>query len=229
MSILGSSADWAALLDKLLPDLLRLIEETWNTLSGPLQNAREDTVTNALCRALRTNRTLRDMPFYIIPQMVELEPLHEEDEGRIDIAFLPSGIQGPPNESIYFCLECKWLNVTANKQKRPGGSEYVKYGMQRFVTGQYAKAVKHGGMVGYVQDGDIPGAIANIENNVQKHHKILNMTPPGVLETSSILSTPRTRESFHSRNGEDIAFRIHHIFVSADGLFADDESDHSSS
>ena len=65
---------------------------------------------------------------------------------------------------IYFCLECKRLNVVVNGIKRPGGSDYVVHGMARFVSGQYASAVRHGGMLGYVLDGNIPGAIANVES-----------------------------------------------------------------
>lgn len=220
MSVSGSPNAWADLLEDILPNLLQLVVDTWDTLKGPLTNAREDTVTNALCRALKANKKLRGLPVYVIPQMVELEPAEGEDLGRLDIAFLPTGIQGSPDESIYFCLECKWLNVVINGGKRPKGSEYVKHGMLRFVTGQYAKAVRHGGMVGYVLDGDIEGAIANVEDNIQRHCTILCMKNPGELLTSSILTyVPTARESFHNRQGETVPFRVHHLFFTADSLF----------
>lgn len=220
MSISGSPSAWADLLEQILPDLLQLVVDTWETLKGPLKDTREDTVTNALCRALKHNRTLRELPVYVVPQMVELEPEDGEDLGRLDIAFLPTGIQGSPDESIYFCLECKWLNVTTNGRKRPQGSEYVKHGMIRFVTGQYAKAVKHGGMVGYVLDGDIPSAMDNIQDNVKRHCIILKMDKPGVLHPSSIMTHISTaRETFHQRNGEMQPFRVHHLFFTTENLF----------
>jgi hypothetical protein len=37
--------------------------------------------------------------------------------------------------------------------------------MVRFVSGQYANVVRHGGMLGYVLDGDITAAIANVQAN----------------------------------------------------------------
>lgn len=33
--------------------------------------------------------------------------------------------------------------------------------MLRFVTGQYSKAVRHGGMIGYVLDGNVSRAMTN--------------------------------------------------------------------
>lgn len=219
MSVLGSPSAWADLLEDILPELLQSVVDSWDTLKGPLNDAREDTVTYALCRALKHSRTLRELPVYVIPQMVELEPAEGEDLGRLDIAFLPTGIQGSPDESIYFCLECKWLNIVINGRKRPNGSEYVKHGMLRFVTGQYAKAVRHGGMVGYVLDGKVGGAIANVEDNILRHCKTLCMKPPGELLASSVLThVPTARESFHNRQG-DVPFCIHHVFFRADSLF----------
>lgn len=219
MSVLGSPSAWADLLEDILPELLQLVIDTWDTLKGPLTDMREDTVTNALCRALKHSRSRLDLPVYVITQMVELEPADGEDSGRLDIAFLPTGIRGSPDESIYFCLECKWLNVVINGGRRPKGSEYVKNGMLRFVNGQYAKAVRHGGMVGYVLDGDIEGAIANVENNIQRHCTILCMKAPGELLASSILThVPTARESFHNRQGETVPFRVHHLFFTTDSL-----------
>lgn len=220
MSIVGSPSAWEDLLEQILPDLLDLVIDTWPNVKGPLRDTREDTVTEALCRALKQNRTLRELPVYVITQLVELEPADEEDMGRLDIAFLPTGIQGPPDESIYFCLECKLLNVFNGENVRRKGSEYVKFGILRFVTGQYAKAVKHGGMVGYVLDGDLPSALTNVEANIRKHYQLLQMEEPGILHQSSILShLPTARESLHHRNGEAHPFRVHHLFFKADSLF----------
>jgi hypothetical protein len=221
VSVKGSpSTAWVKLLDDMLSQLLQLVVDSWATLNLPLKNNHEDTVTNALLFQLQFHRTARDLPFYILPQVVELNPANSADVGRLDIAFFPSSVVGSPSESIYFCLECKWLNVVKDGKKRPQGSKYVKQGMMRFVTGQYAKAVKHGGMVGYVLDGDIEGAIANVEDNIQRHCAILCMKDPGELLTSSILTyVPTARESFHNRQGETVPFRAHHLFFTASSLF----------
>lgn len=216
MSVVGSAGDWVDLLERMLPDLLRLVMDSWRRLPGPLTDDSEDGITKVLCRALCQNRTVRELPFYVQFQMVELDPVPGQDLGRLDIAFLPTGIGGPPSEAIYFCLECKRLNVVKDGRKRPGGSDYVLHGMLRFVSGQYARAVRHGGMLGYVLDGDVSGAIANVESNVQSHCAALRMDAPGVMRRSSILTDEKwARETHHHRTQEPVQLRIHHLFVAA--------------
>lgn len=216
MSVAGASDDWIDLLERMLPDMLRLVVDVWNGLPKPFIDEREDPITEVLCRALKQHRTARELPFLIQIQMVDLDPAPGEDVGRLDIAFLPTGGRGAPSESIYFCLECKRLNVVIKGVKRPGGSEYVTNGMARFVSGQYASAVRHGGMLGYVLDGDVAGAVTNVESNVQSQHVALCMDAPGKLQPSSLAAHVSTaRESHHTRAGESVAFCIHHLFVNA--------------
>jgi hypothetical protein len=74
---------------------------------------------------------------------VELEPAAGQELGRLDISFQPQFGW----EDIYFCLECKRLNVVRNGEVRSYASEYVTFGVVRFVSGQYASKVHHGGML----------------------------------------------------------------------------------
>jgi len=46
--------------------------------------------------------------------------------------------------------------------------EYVKEGMQRFVIGKYSRHVHHAGMLGYVLDGDVFRAMANVLDNIRR-------------------------------------------------------------
>jgi hypothetical protein len=86
--------------------------------------------------------------------------------------------------------------------------------MMRFITGQYSKAVQHGGMLGYVLDSNIKRAMRNVEANVRKSHKALLMRPPGALLKSSVLELKaRARETDHQRSHESHMFRIHHLFM----------------
>jgi hypothetical protein len=148
--------------------------------------------------------------------MVELEPEAAEDLGRLDIAFLPTGLDGAPDEAIYFCVECKRLNVVDNGQLRPGGSDYVRFGMLRFVSGQYARAVSNGGMLGYVLDGRVTNAIANVGANIEAHCTPLCMDPPGQMEKSGLLPDEQNaKQSLHRRKNGAELFRIHHLFVDA--------------
>ncbi len=216
MSVVGSAGNWVGLLERMLPDILWLVIDTWESLPRPFVSDKEDQITVLLCRALKDNRTVRELPFYVHTQMVELDPAPDQELGRLDIAFLPTGLAGPPSETVYFCLECKRLNVVRNGLARPGGSDYVVNGMLRFVSGQYARAVHHGGMLGYVLDGDILAAMANVESNIRNHHTALRMDAPGVMAPSSVLANQEwARETLHRRPGETGRFRIHHLFLTA--------------
>jgi hypothetical protein len=149
--------------------------------------------------------------------MVELDPAAGEDQGRMDIVFSPP----IPRESIYFCLECKRLNALVAGEVRAYSSEYVRFGMHRFVRGQYAVAVRNGGMLGYVLDGDIAGAMANVEANIRSRHDELGMELPAQLQNSSIRPHDvRAKETTHRRQNARDPFSIHHIFVSPETVIA---------
>jgi hypothetical protein len=196
----------------MVPDILKLIVATWEEMPSPKSDDKEDEITVALCRALQQNRTARQLMFQIRPQVVELEPAAGEDVGRMDIVF----IFLVPREDIYFCLESKRLNVLRDGDTRSYASEYVTFGMLRFVSGQYAKSVRHGAMVGYVLDGDVARAIANVQANVTANTTILCMSPPGLLSPSTILTAdPRAKETMHRRPHDGLPFLLHHLFMAA--------------
>ena len=212
MTVAGNSKDWVGLIDSMVPDILNLIIETWEKMPSPGSDHLEDDITITLCRALIKNKNARELMFQIRPQVVELDPLSGEDFGRMDIAFLPPS----PREDIYFCLESKRLNVVKDGKRRSYASEYVKFGMIRFVTGQYSSAVRHGGMIGYVLDGNISRAFTNVEANIKKRHIALRMKPPGEFFTSSVLKDEaRARETHHQRAHEAGLFCIHHLFMTS--------------
>ena len=216
MSIIGSPHAWVDLLEKMLPEILRLTLDAWNNLTKPFEDDKEDSITTLLCKALRRNRTFRDLPLYVEIQLVELDPAPEQELGRLDIAFRPTGLPGAPNEAIYFCLECKRLNVVKNGKTRSRGSEYVMNGMIRFVSGQYSSAVRHGGMLGYVLDGKVHRAIVNVEANIVNQCEKLGMEPPGSLSPSTIITELTTAKlSMHRRAHGPTPFAIHHLFVDA--------------
>lgn len=210
MAVVGVATDWADLIDPMVPQILNLVIASWEDMASPASNEREDNITVALCRTLRQNRTARDLMFQIDTQVVELEPAAGEDLGRLDIVFRPL----IPREDIYFCLESKRLNVVTGRDTRAYASEYVMFGMVRFVTGQYAKRVRHGGMIGYVLDGDVSRAMANVEANIHQKHAALAMAAPGVfLPSSALIDDIRARETHHHRVHEGYVFRIHHLFL----------------
>ena len=146
-------------------------------------------------------------------QLVELDPAAGEDQGRMDIVFSPLA----PREDIYFCLECKRLNVREGDEIRPYFAEYVQFGMLRFVRGQYARSVRFGGMLAFVLDGDIAAAIAGVERNISNNHCKLGMAMPGAFRLSSARpSDSRVRETGHRREADLGQFVIQHLFMPGD-------------
>jgi hypothetical protein len=211
MMIEGSPDNWADLLDPLVPQILELVIGTWQGFIRPTPDEIEDRVSIRFCAALRKGPRRSEYQFQIHTQIVILEPEAGEELGRLDIAFLPL----VSSEEIYFCLECKRLNVAYPNRIRPYTGEYVRLGMLRFVTGQYSQSVRHGGMLGYVYDGDVDGAMANIQLSIKERLTELGMDQPGEFQPSSFRrNDPHTKETHHRRQHSLMLFRLHHMFVS---------------
>lgn len=212
MKAIGVPTEWIDLIDSMVPDILDLVATSWRLMPIISSDSREDPITEELCRLLRANRSSGDLPFRIDIQMVELDPTPSEIQGRLDIAFSPM----VPREDIYFCLECKRLNVPDGKGRtRSFATEYVTRGMTRFVKGQYSKRVRHGGMLGYVFDGNFASAFAAITKVIRARPADLGMNPPGEMKASTVRPhDSNCRETHHERNGLSV-FRLHHQLVPA--------------
>jgi hypothetical protein len=210
MRTLGSPIEWRNLLDSLVPDILALIVATWEQMPSPEGDALEDPMSTTFCKRLRAGRTKHNLPFDVWTQLVELDSTADQEQGRMDIVFKPM----VPREYIYFCLECKRLNVRSVSGTRPYAAEYVQFGMLRFMTGQYANAVRHGGMLGYVLDGNVATAIANVESNIRLRVTELGMELPGQFVNSHLIpDDQRLRETRHRRATGAEPFVIHHLFM----------------
>jgi len=209
MKAIGVPTEWVGLIDTMVPDILDLVVASWSLMPAVDSASHEDPITEELCRLLRANRSSDALPFRIDVQMVELDPGPGEIQGRLDIVFSPM----VPREDIYFCLECKRLNVPNSSGIRSFASEYVSRGMMRFVRGQYSMRVKHGGMLGYVFDGDMASALAAIGGVIKANCKELGMVPPGEMTPSTVRPyDTNCRETLHTRNDMG-KFLIHHQLV----------------
>ncbi len=215
MIVAGSPTEWDDFFStNFVPDIVDLVLLSWAGMLKPPPDQLEDRITVALYCALTRNQGFCTLPFLIRIQDVEVDIEQEQETGRKDIAFFPA-LRG----DIYFCLECKRLHVVEDGESRAYASEYVRQGMTRFVSRQYSPFVRHGGMLGYVLDGDIARAIKNVEKNIRTRHVELRMEPPGKLLPSSIRPTiEHIRETRHRRDGEEALFRIHHLFVAGQPL-----------
>lgn len=212
MKSLGPPDDWLDLIASQVPDILALVRRTWQTMLPLAPDALEDPTTEEFCRRLRQCRTAATLPFRIDIELVELGDASDSDQGRMDIVFSPM----LPTEVVYFCLECKRLNVTRSGSTRSYATEYVIHGMMRFITGKYASKVQHGGMLGYVLDGNVSGAIRRVSAAVGERCEELGMREPCLVRQSSVRTAdPSAKETRHSRGSNGSPFEIQHLFLPA--------------
>ena len=210
MKTVGRLDEWLDLLDSLVGDILDLVVLTWNNMPCLSPNALEDPTTEELCRRLRESRSAGDLPLRIDTQLVELSADADSDQGRMDIVFSPM----IPTEAIYFCLECKRLNVRGPGRTRSYASEYVTYGMMRFVTSQYAGIVRHGGMLAYVLDGNLATAMTRVSNVIhRRRHELQMQLSEGMRPSTVRPGVHSIKETYHNRGSGRIAICIHHIFA----------------
>jgi len=211
----GSPADWVNLIDSQVPDILALVIASWDALPAPAANELENSITNRLCARMQNAPNRETFPFHIQPQDVILEPGTGDELGRTDIAFKPF----VPSDKIYFCLECKRLNVRIPNAPRPRPyfSEYVRNGMLRFISGQNAGAVRNGGMLALVLDADLNAAMVGVQGNIQAAQAELGMSSPASFAPSSVQpADTRIRETNHRRAHNTEPFTIHHLFMAGD-------------
>ncbi len=170
----------------------------------------EDAISVKLYSALTRAKDRNAHVFLIRYQDVEVDTDLERATGRKDIVFFPSLL----DEEIYLCLEAKRLNAMVSGVRRSLADEYVKEGMQRFVDGKYSRFVRHGAMLAYVLDGDISRAIKNVESNIRRRSKELQMDVNGGFANSTARpGDSQAKETLHRRANDKLLFRIHHLFV----------------
>jgi hypothetical protein len=210
MSSVGDSGAWADVLDEgLVPRILEVILEAWTTFSQTSELTSESwevQLTQDFLPVLKRGKDRAKLPVRI-DREVPLDDAEGNELGRLDLKFIPM----TPHDDVYLTFECKRLHVLSGGW-RSLANEYVTEGMMRFVTSQYAGTHRHGGMLGYVLDGDSSGAMRSVDEKIRQHRSSLRQLPPEGLNASSLLPTDQAvRETQHRcPQGQ---FRLHHVFL----------------
>ncbi|HWE39441.1 MAG TPA: hypothetical protein VG406_23015 [Isosphaeraceae bacterium] len=90
--------------------------------------------------------------------------------------------------------------------------------MQRFADGRYSRHIHHGGMLGYVLDGDIERAVKNVLSNIRANASSLGMDAPGGWDSSPFRPDDgHAKQSVHRRVHTGVRFQLQHQFVSGAG------------
>lgn len=135
----------------------------------------EDAITAALVLKLRSNPRTRTLFHYYDLQH---PPVRLTDEGRIEGHRLRIDLAVVVDEDrdTYVAYECKKLNVRgADGARRSQAGAYVRDGMMRFVTEDYGRDLPVGCMLGYVMDGDVGWAYAQVVAAVMSRKHALGL------------------------------------------------------
>ncbi|HVZ18093.1 MAG TPA: hypothetical protein VG897_13305 [Terriglobales bacterium] len=159
------------------------VEGAWPTCIAPLQAVKntmthEDCITNHLVNALIRSKTF---PGRIVPQYPLLSPNAQQllqIGSKIDFVLTIGD-----DEDVYLACECKRLNVPYKGKTRSLALEYVRDGLTRFVTGQYANGLPLAMMLGYVMDAQLALAHERLKKALQRS-KLISLKsaiyPPAV-------------------------------------------------
>ena len=142
---------------------LQGVMRVWRAAISALpDNPEEDAITAALVFKLRSDPKTRTLFHYYDFQH---PPIRSTDEGQVDGHRLRIDVAAVVDQerNTYIAYECKKLNVLgADGARRSQAGAYVRDGMMRFVTEQYGRDLPVGCMLGYVMDGDVGWAYAQV-------------------------------------------------------------------
>lgn len=185
------------------------IQETWRDFSIHHDVHLEERITAVFCDALIAAYTAAGRTWFIFPEMPITDPTFGTHLGRNDLRFYPPQHHG---QSIFFTVECKRLHVRTASGFKHLVDEYVKEGLQRFVSGKYSSGLPCGGMVGYVMDNRIDDAFTHIQSEINARRTKLKMKKNAMLVPSSVLPSCRySAETLHTRKDGELI--VHHLLV----------------
>lgn len=166
--IIGDPQAWKARFITLDERLLGRILHVWPSCVALLPGQpEEDAITINLVDFLSKDAVVRRLCHVMIYQH---EPFGTHpggakfSKGKIDVAVLLD-----QERERYLAYECKRLNVIHGRTRGSLATRYVKDGMMRFLTEQYAEGLPVGCMLGYVMDGDLPFALTQVSTAIDAH------------------------------------------------------------
>ena len=161
MTAAGDPAIWADRFRSLDTRFLQRVVAIWPECMAVLPNQPpEDDITvnivNLLLKEPRARRLFHWLEFQFEPFGFTADGM-AYSKGRIDMALILDR-----ERERYLAYECKRLNVVHRGRRSSLATRYVKDGLARFVTEQYAENLAIGCMLGYVMDGDVEAAETKI-------------------------------------------------------------------
>jgi hypothetical protein len=188
--------------------LLRLILDAWALARKRVSpTLREVKITQSLATELGRDPRLRKGLFEVRRELPLDDPLADRETGRIDLEFTSKATQ----PGVYLGCECKRLRVPNKSKVHSGADAYVKAGMSRFFDEhKYGAGQRHGGMIGYVMDGQLLRAVRSVTKQIDAERVALRLS--GRLSPSVLVSErPEVYQTEHSRLLAPLT--LHHLFL----------------
>lgn len=171
------------------------------------ENYDEDILRNDLKKYMEINqkKLLRKVCFR--SESATVDEKTKKTKGRIDIsAIYRLGL--PSEHDITF--ECKRLSK--NKKNR----DYINEGLMDFVNGKYAEKMPLGGMVGFVEKGNISTICADLRKKI---HKKSPTKLKGEFTSTKIQDDfEHSYKSEHKRNNKIGNITIYHLLFDYTGI-----------
>lgn len=164
--VVGDPGHWADRFISMDDRLIARIIFLWPKCLSVLPPSPEEDVITINLRNLLTKDVEARQIFYHLEYQFEPEGFTPEglafSKGQIDLAVLVD-----QSCSIYLAYECKRLNVQFKSGWHSLATAYVKEGVLRFVTEQYADGLPVGCMIGYVLDGNLDIALEKVRSAME--------------------------------------------------------------
>jgi len=160
--VAGDPSFWASKFTSIDDRLIARIVALWPQCLSILPPSPDEDVITFNLRSLLTKDAEARLIFYHLEYQFEPEGFTPDglafSKGQIDLAVLLD--QGCTR---YLAYECKRLNVIYGTARQSLATPYVKEGVKRFITEQYAEGLSVGCMIGYVLDGDMTFARERVQ------------------------------------------------------------------
>ena len=180
---------------------LQGVIEVWQAaISALSDDPEEDEITAALVVKLRSSPNTRGLFHYYDFQY---PPVRQVGGYRLKIDL---AVMVDQEGSTYVAYECKKLNVRrADGRRRSEAGAYIEDGMMRFVAGDYARDLPVGCMLGYVMDGNLSWAWAQVTAAMTSQTSTLGLqAPPSPAPSVGVAQRFVTQ---HKRNSGSLEMR----------------------
>lgn len=204
--IVGDPTGWLARFRNLEELLVERVAVVWPLCVAKLTpKSLEDHISNMLVSLLRRDRIARSLGAI----HSQLELLEESEHKVSPRGYLDIAVVLDSNHDTYIAFECKRLNIAKGNGVRASlATEYVKDGVRRYVSEQYADSLPVGAMLGYVLDGDVDWSKSKIVAALKKCSHLMQISPGSeILDLPAMDSIVRFATNHMRNDGSDIEVR----------------------